>query len=124
MARLTADFQSFQRAGSECRYCSNRINPTSGSPSSATYCSAVVADGGDPGTAVSCLLAGLPEGRQAALLVEAPSRYQFQRCGISWRLLGKAHDGEANRPRSAGRERALWRAIDRHVEAFKAASSG
>src|SRR5699024_7768647 len=63
----------------------------------------VVADGSDPDTAVSSLLAGLAEGLQAALLVEAPMSVPVPAVrGDCWHLLGKARDGEGNRSWSGG----------------------
>jgi hypothetical protein len=63
----------------------------------------VIADGSDPDTAVSCLLAGLAESRQAVLLVEAPMSVPVPAVREDrWHLLGKARDGEGNRPWSAG----------------------
>jgi hypothetical protein len=62
-----------------------------------------IADGNDPDTAVSCLLDGLAEGRQAALLVEAPMSVPVPAVREDrWRLLGRARDGEGNRSWSAG----------------------
>jgi hypothetical protein len=63
----------------------------------------VVASGDDPGTAVSALLSGLAEGGRAVLLLESPMSVPVpQGRADSWRLLGRARDGEGNRPWSAG----------------------
>jgi hypothetical protein len=63
----------------------------------------VVAVGDDPGTAVSALLSGLTEAGRAVLLLESPMSVPVPKGGPdSWRLLGRARDGEGNRPWSAG----------------------
>jgi hypothetical protein len=59
--------------------------------------------GNDPQTAVSALVAGLAWGGQAALLLESPLSVPVpagQEDG--WRRLGRAREGERNRPWSAG----------------------
>jgi hypothetical protein len=63
----------------------------------------LIADGTDPETAVSALAPGLLAGAQAALLLEAPMSVPVPggQPG-AWRRLGKARDGEGNRPWSAG----------------------
>ena len=63
----------------------------------------LIADGTDPETAVSALVPGLLAGAQAALLLEAPVSVPVPggQPG-AWRGLGKARDGERNRPWSAG----------------------
>lgn len=62
----------------------------------------VVASGDDPELAVAALVAGLDDGRQAALLLEAPTSVPVPDTGPGWRFLGKARAGEGNRPWSAG----------------------
>jgi hypothetical protein len=63
----------------------------------------LIADGTDPETAVSELAPGLLAGAQAALLLEASMSVPVPdgRPG-AWRRLGKAREGEGNRPWSAG----------------------
>ena len=63
----------------------------------------LIAAGRDPETAVSALARGLLSGAQAALLLEAPTSVPVPdgQPG-AWRALGKAGDGEGNRPWSAG----------------------
>src|SRR5262245_47222343 len=59
--------------------------------------------GEDPETAVSMLAPGLMAGAQAALLLEAPMAVPVPGSKPdAWRGLGKARDGEGNRPWSAG----------------------
>ena len=72
----------------------------------------LIAVGTDPETAVSALAPGLLAGAQAALLLEAPMSVPVPdgQPG-AWGRLGKARDGEGNRPWSAGAGR--WRAGDR-----------
>ncbi len=63
----------------------------------------VAASGNNPQTAVSALADGLARGEQAVLLLESPLSVPIpsgQEEG--WRLLGKARNGEGNRPWSAG----------------------
>ena len=63
----------------------------------------VMAAGRDPGTAVSALAPGLLSGAQAALLLEAPMSVPVpDGQPDAWRTLGKARNGEGNRPWSAG----------------------
>jgi hypothetical protein len=63
----------------------------------------LIAAGTDPETAVSALVPGLVSGARAALLLEAPMSVPVPdgQPG-AWRKLGKARDGEGNRPWSAG----------------------
>jgi hypothetical protein len=62
-----------------------------------------IAEGDDPEAAVSSLLAGLGENRQGALLLESPVSVPVPPAQRNhWRSLGKARDGEGNRPWSAG----------------------
>lgn len=62
----------------------------------------LIADGADPETAVSALAPGLLAGAQAALLLEAPMSVPVPDGQLgAWRWLGKARDGEGNRPWSA-----------------------
>lgn len=63
----------------------------------------LIAAGTDPETAVSALAPGLLAGARAALLLEAPMSVPVPdgQPG-AWRKLGKARDGEGNRPWSAG----------------------
>jgi hypothetical protein len=59
--------------------------------------------GEDPETAVSMLTPGLMAGAQAALLLEAPMAVPVPGSKPdAWLGLGKARDGEGNRPWSAG----------------------
>lgn len=58
--------------------------------------------GSDPQTAVAALVAGLAWVRQAVLLLESPLSVPVPAGEDGWRLLGKARDGEGNRPWSAG----------------------
>ena len=59
--------------------------------------------GKDPETAVSMLAPGLMAGAQAALLLEAPMTVPVPGSKPNeWRGLGRARDGEGNRPWSAG----------------------
>ena len=59
--------------------------------------------GDDPEAAVSMLASGLMAGAQAALLLEAPMAVPVPGSKPdAWRGLGKARDGEGNRPWSAG----------------------
>jgi|SRR5215467_854212 len=59
--------------------------------------------GEDPEEAVSVLAPGLLAGAQAALLLEAPMAVPVPGTkSDAWRRLGKARDGEGNRPWSAG----------------------
>ena len=60
----------------------------------------IVAAGENPETAVSALRAGLQDGGQAALLLESPMSAPVP--SADWSRLGKARDGEGNRPWSAG----------------------
>src|SRR5580658_1225687 len=63
----------------------------------------LIQSGDDPETAVSMLAPSLLAGGQAALLLEAPMTVPVP--GMkpdAWRGLGKARDGEGNRPWSAG----------------------
>jgi len=63
----------------------------------------VMAAGTDPETAVSALVPGLLSGAQAALLLEAPMSVPVpDGQPDAWRALGKARNGEGNRPWSAG----------------------
>jgi hypothetical protein len=63
----------------------------------------VIEAGDDPETAVSVLASGLLAGVQAALLLEAPMAVPVPgRKPDAWRGLGKARNGEGNRPWSAG----------------------
>jgi hypothetical protein len=59
--------------------------------------------GDDPETAISMLAPDLMAGGQAALLLEAPMAVPVPGSRPdAWRSLGKARDGEGNRPWSAG----------------------
>jgi hypothetical protein len=63
----------------------------------------VMAAGTDPQTAVSALAPGLLSGARAALLLEAPMPVPVpDGQPDAWRTLGKARNGEGNRPWSAG----------------------
>jgi hypothetical protein len=63
----------------------------------------VMAAGTDPETAVSALAPGLLSGARAALLLEAPMSVPVpDGQPDAWRTLGKARNGEGNRPWSAG----------------------
>jgi hypothetical protein len=63
----------------------------------------VMAAGTDPETAVSALAPGLLSGARAALLLEAPMSVPVpDGRPDAWRMLGKARNGEGNRPWSAG----------------------
>jgi hypothetical protein len=63
----------------------------------------LVNTGEDPETAVSMLTPALLAGGQAALLLEAPMTVPVPGTKPdAWRQLGKARDGEGNRPWSAG----------------------
>jgi hypothetical protein len=63
----------------------------------------LIKTGEDPETAVSMLAPGLLAGGPAALLVEAPMTVPVPGAEPdAWRGLGKARDGEGNRPWSAG----------------------
>ncbi|MGE5290659.1 MAG: hypothetical protein ACM3ML_26405 [Micromonosporaceae bacterium] len=63
----------------------------------------VLLSGDDPQTAVSALVAGLAWGGQAALLLESPLSVPVPSGQEdAWRWLGRARDGEGNRPWSAG----------------------
>jgi hypothetical protein len=62
-----------------------------------------MAAGTDPETAVSALAPGLLSGARAALLLEAPMSVPVpDGQPDAWRTLGKARNGEGNRPWSAG----------------------
>ncbi|MBT8224377.1 MAG: hypothetical protein HKP61_07030 [Dactylosporangium sp.] len=59
--------------------------------------------GTDPATAVAALAAGIDSGRPAILLLESPMAVPVpSTAGDGWQSLGKARDGEGNRPFSAG----------------------
>jgi hypothetical protein len=59
--------------------------------------------GEDPEEAVRVLASALRQGTQAALLLEAPMAVPVPGGELdAWRRLGKARDGEGNRPWSAG----------------------
>lgn len=61
------------------------------------------AAGDDPETAVCDLLACLEKGQSAVLLLESPMSVPVPPAQEGrWRVLGKARDGEGNRPWSAG----------------------
>lgn len=63
----------------------------------------LIAAGADPETAVSALAPGLLSGARAALLLEAPMSVPVpDGQSDAWRTLGKARNGEGNRPWSAG----------------------
>jgi hypothetical protein len=63
----------------------------------------LVKDGADPESAVSALMPGLLAGAQAVLLLEAPMSVPVPGGQPdTWRGLGKARQGERNRPWSAG----------------------
>jgi hypothetical protein len=70
----------------------------------------VMAAGTDPGTAVSALAPGLLSGARAALLLEAPMSVPVpDGQPDAWRTLGKARNGEGNRPWSAEPAPPHWR---------------
>lgn len=66
-------------------------------------CQDPVAEGDDPNSAMECLAVGFADNRQAVLLLEAPMSVPVPDADdTGWRSLGKAREGEGNRPWSAG----------------------
>ncbi|MFD0692193.1 hypothetical protein [Actinomadura fibrosa] len=62
-----------------------------------------IAEGKDPNSAVERLAVGLADDRQAVLLLESPMSIPVPDADdTGWRWLGRAREGEGNRPWSAG----------------------
>ncbi|WP_131975157.1 hypothetical protein [Actinomadura sp. 6K520] len=62
-----------------------------------------IAEGEDPSSAMERLAAGLADDRQAVLLLESPMSVPVPDADdTGWHWLGKAREGEGNRPWSAG----------------------